>query len=109
MHAAGVRRDRLRSHAGPRQTFRSLLCCTSRIQHGAKRLFCFDMAWREILHWGHFQVECSIFYWAPEEVSVFAAIRNFLSVLIGELDEVSEHGRDQVSMMGVGRRQPGGI
>jgi hypothetical protein len=54
-------------------------------------------------------VECSIFYWAPEEVSVFAAIRNFLSVLIGELDEVSEHGRDQVSMMGVGRRQPGGI
>ncbi len=58
---------------------------------------------------GHFQVECSIFYWAPEEVSVFAAIRNFLSVLIGELDEVSEHGRDQVSMMGVGRRQPGGI
>jgi hypothetical protein len=68
--------SRLRKHAAPKRTFRSLLYCTSTDQ---ARLFCFDVTRREILHEVCFSGERSTFRRALGEASIVRRAPSFRS------------------------------
>jgi hypothetical protein len=77
--------------------------------HDAKpeRLFCFDVARREILHGGWLSRWRSTI----ERRQVFGLIgdRDLCSALAGESGKVRKDGRDEVAMMGVGRGELRGV